>query len=157
MIEIERKFKVKSSDYKKLAYNSKIIVQGFLNSNKNRVVRVRIVGDKGVLTVKGKSTDDGLERFEWETSISKADALDLLKLCEQPLIEKCRYEVLFQEKIFEVDEFYGENEGLIIAEIELTTKDEFIDLPEWIGEEVTGDAKFYNANLITNPYKNWKI
>ena len=156
MIEIERKFKVVSPEYKELASNSRKIIQGFLNSNKNRIVRVRLTGNEGRLTVKGKSTDDGLERFEWETIISKNDALDLLDLCEKPMIEKSRYDVFHEGKLFEVDEFYGENEGLIIAELELKSKDELFNLPSWIGEEVTGDQKYYNANLITNPYKNWK-
>ncbi|WP_228852811.1 CYTH domain-containing protein [Aegicerativicinus sediminis] len=156
MIEIERKFKVVSPEYKELASNSRKIIQGFLNSNKNRIVRVRLTGNEGRLTVKGKSTDDGLERFEWETIISKNDALDLLDLCEKPMIEKSRYDVFHEGKLFEIDEFYGENEGLVIAELELKSKDELFNLPSWIGEEVTGDQKYYNANLITNPYKNWK-
>ena len=156
MVEIERKFKVRSSEYKDVASRFYNIKQGFLSSNKNRIVRVRMVDKTGWLTVKGKSSEDGLERFEWETELNTEDALELLKLCERPLIEKTRYEVMYEGKLFEVDEFFGDNDGLVIAELELSTKDEVFSLPQWIGEEVTGDIKYYNANLITNPYKNWK-
>lgn len=155
MIEIERKFKVRSEIFKTQAKRSFFIKQGFLNSDKNRVVRVRLSDGKGWLTIKGKSSKDGMERFEWEKEISENDAEELLNICELPLIEKRRFLVEHENHIFEVDEFYGDNEGLVIAELELSNKDEKVNLPPWIGEEVTGEVNYYNANLITNPYKYW--
>jgi len=155
MQEIERKFLVKSEAYKALATKQYHIIQGFLNSHPERVVRVRLKEDKGYLTVKGKSDSSGLSRFEWETEISLEVVESLLKMCEKDLIEKIRYEVIIEGKTFEVDEFYGENQGLVIAEIELQDKLETFKRPTWLGEEVTGQTKYYNSNLITNPYKNW--
>lgn len=157
MLEIERKFLVKSEDYKALATKQYQIVQGFLNSNPERVVRVRIKENKGFLTVKGKSDISGLFRFEWEVEIPLADAENLLKICEKGIIEKIRYEIIFERKTFEVDEFFGENKGLIIAEVELEDKLETFKRPNWLGDEVTGQTKYYNSNLIENPYTKWDI
>lgn len=156
MLEIERKFLVKSEAYKALASKQYRIVQGFLNSNPERVVRVRIKEDKGFLTVKGKSDISGLTRFEWEMEISLEDAENLLKICEKGSIEKIRYEVIVEGKTFEVDEFFGNNKGLTIAEIELEDKLETFKRPSWLGEEVTGQTQYYNSNLIENPYSNWE-
>ena len=155
MIEIERKFLITSEDYKKEASSKSYIVQGFLNSDSERTVRVRIKDEKGFLTVKGKSSEDGTSRFEWETEISAKEAKLLLQLCEKGVIEKYRYEVAFEGNIFEVDEFLGENEGLTIAEIELKDSGHFYTKPPWLGEEVTGNAKYYNSQISKNPYKNW--
>jgi adenylate cyclase len=155
MIEIERKFLVSSEAYKDEAHAKTRIIQGFLNTEPARTVRVRIRGEKGFLAVKGKSNKEGTTRFEWETEIEKKDAEALLKLCEPGLIEKMRYEVKVHEALFEVDEFFGSNAGLIIAEIELTTEDATFPKPDWLGTEVTGDLKYYNSNLSKNPYQNW--
>jgi len=155
MIEIERKFLVNSDAFKKESYASYTIKQGFLNSDKLRTVRVRIKNDKGYLTVKGKSTANGLSRFEWEKEISKSDAEALLQLCEPGIIDKTRYEVRSNAHIFEIDEFYGDNEGLIVAEVELNSENESYKKPDWLGEEVTGDIKYYNSLLSKTPYKLW--
>ncbi len=156
MIEIERKFLVKSQVFKNEAYNSFNIKQGFLNSHKERTVRIRLKKDKGYITVKGKSTENGLSRFEWEKEISNIEAENLLILCEEGIIDKRRYEVKFENHTFEVDEFFGDNEGLVIAEVELNTKNETFKKPEWLGKEVTGDIKYYNSQLSKQPYKTWK-
>ena len=132
MIEIERKFLVNSNAFKKQAFKKTRIVQGFLNTHKERTVRVRLKGDKGFLTVKGQSSNDGLERFEWETEISLKDANSLMQLCELGVIDKVRYEVQVKNHIFEIDEFLGENEGLIIAEVELNSKNEGFEKPNWL-------------------------
>ncbi|TWO34070.1 CYTH domain-containing protein [Seonamhaeicola sediminis] len=155
MIEIERKFLVISNGYKKEASNKTRITQGFLNTHKQRTVRVRLKGDEGFLTVKGPSTDDGLKRFEWETPISDKDAKSLLNLCELGVIAKIRYEVPVKNHIFEVDEFLGDNIGLIVAEVELQSENETFEKPDWLGEEVTGDIKYYNSQISKNPYCNW--
>ncbi|WP_299365887.1 CYTH domain-containing protein [Winogradskyella sp.] len=154
--EIERKFLVISDLFKKEASKSYVIKQGFLNTHEERTVRIRLKKSVGYLTVKGKSSEDGLSRFEWEKEISKTEAESLLALCEQPIIEKIRYEVNIGHHIFEIDEFFGENRGLIIAEIELQRKDEVFEKPEWLGKEVTGDIKYYNSQLSKQPYKYWK-
>jgi CYTH domain-containing protein len=146
-IEIERKFLVKSDAFKSLAYSSKHIVQGFLNKDPKRTVRIRINEDKAFLTVKGLSNDDGLSRFEWEKEIPVDEAKDLLKLCEQNLIEKKRYLVKHENHIIEVDEFYGRLKGLVIAEVELQSKTERFNIPAWFEKEVTGDVRYYNSNL----------
>ena len=155
MIEIERKFLVTSQDFKKEAFKNTKIEQGFLNTHKDRTVRVRLNGNHGFITVKGLSSDNGLSRFEWEKEISKEDAKALLKLCEAGRIDKTRYEVEFNEHIFEVDVFHGENEGLIIAEVELKKENESFNKPKWIGEEVTGNIKYYNSQLSKQPYNRW--
>ncbi|KJD33956.1 adenylate cyclase [Tamlana nanhaiensis] len=155
MIEIERKFLVKSEAFKSEAFKQTRLIQGYLNSHKERAVRVRIKGDLGFLTVKGASTANGLSRFEWEKEISKPEAEALLNLCEPGIIDKIRYEVKVKNHTFEVDEFFGENEGLIVAEVELNAENETFEKPLWLGEEVTGDAKYYNSQLSNNPYKTW--
>lgn len=155
MIEIERKFLVTSEAFKNDAINSYHIKQGFLNRNPERTVRVRLKNDKGILTVKGKSSEDGLSRFEWETEISKTDAEALLQLCERGVIHKTRYEVSHNNHLFEVDVFHAENKGLIIAEIELTSENESFEKPHWLGKEVTGDVKYYNSNLSKQPFNMW--
>ena len=155
MIEIERKFLVTSNNFKEEAFNKTRIIQGFLNTDKERTVRVRLKGDRGFLTVKGLSSDDGLSRFEWETEISETDAKLLLKLCEKGVIDKVRHEIKADNHTYEVDEFFGDNEGLIIAEIELNHISEIFKKPLWLGEEVTGNEKYYNSQLSKQPYKTW--
>lgn len=156
MIEIERKFLVNSDEFKQEATRSYLIVQGFLNTHPDRTVRVRIKDKQGWLTVKGRSDAQGVTRFEWEREISHDEALALLKLCEEGSIEKRRYEVLVGIHFFEVDVFTGDNEGLVMAEIELTAADESFEKPDWLGKEVTGDLRYYNSQLSQNPYKTWK-
>lgn len=156
MIEIERKFLVNSTAFKQVAISKKSIVQGFLNTNPERTVRVRIKGEQGFLTIKGKSNESGTSRFEWEEKIAFADAEALLKLCEEGILEKTRYEIMQGVHTFEVDEFHGSNEGLIVAEIELKNEDDAFEKPAWLGQEVTGEIKYYNSQLSKNPFKNWK-
>ena len=133
------------------------IVQGYLNSALERTVRVRVRDDKGYLTVKGKSNASGVARFEWEKEIAVADAYSLLELCEPGVIDKTRYLVENTDgrHIWEIDSFHGDNEGLVVAEIELADEDEPFDRPAWLGEEVTGDERYYNSMLMKNPYRNW--
>jgi adenylate cyclase len=153
-LEIERKFLVKDNTYRKLG-TSLHIHQGFLCTDKERVVRVRIHGKKALLTIKGITK--GIARPEFEYLIPLEDAQFMLEnLCMKPTIEKYRYDVNIEGFIWEVDEFHGENEGLVIAEIELKSADQPFPKPEWVGEEVTGDARYYNANLVTKPFKNWE-
>jgi adenylate cyclase len=156
MIEIERKFLVNSNAFKDEAFKKTKIIQGFLNTDKERTVRVRLKGDKGFITVKGLSSTGGLSRFEWEKEISKTDAEALLKLCEKGIIDKIRYEVKVGKHIFEVDEFFGNNRGLIIAEVELNSETETLVKPKWLGQEVTGDIKYYNSQLSKHPFNTWK-
>jgi len=156
MIEIERKFLVKSTAFKSHARSEEIISQGFLNTHPERTVRVRVKGEKGFLTVKGKSNESGTSRFEWEKEIEKSDAEELLQLCESGVLVKTRHEIIVGAHIFEVDEFHGNNEGLIVAEIELQDEKESFEKPEWLGDEVTGEIKYYNSQLIENPYSQWK-
>lgn len=156
MLEIERKFLVTSDAFKQEAFKNTRIVQGFLNTHPERTVRVRIKGDQGFLTVKGISNKSGTTRTEWETEISVADAEALLNLCEPGIIDKIRYEVKAGNHIFEIDEFSGENEGLIVAEVELKSEDEVFEKPSWLGRDVTGELKYYNSQLSLNPFKNWK-
>ncbi|UNY99957.1 CYTH domain-containing protein [Zhouia spongiae] len=157
MIEIERKFLVKSADFKNDAETNQRIVQGFLNSHPNRTVRVRIKGGKGFLTVKGKSSANGTTRFEWEREVPVQEAESLLNLCEEGVIDKMRYEVVLGNHVFEVDEFFGDNEGLIVAEVELASEDENFERPGWLGDEVTGDIRYYNSQLSKQPYKTWNL
>ncbi len=156
MIEIERKFLVTSEAFKEESQTKTRIIQGFLNTDEERTVRVRLKGDIGFLTVKGKSSDDGLTRFEWETEISKIEAEALLELCEQGIIDKMRYEVEVGNHMFEVDEFFGDNEGLMMAEVELNHALEIFEKPRWLGKEVTGDIKYYNSQLSKQPFNTWK-
>lgn len=155
MVEIERKFLVKSEDFKEQAFTQNKIAQGYLSSVPERTVRVRIKGEKGFITIKGISQQGGMSRFEWENEIPLDEAQELLKLCEKGKIEKTRFEIKSGKHIIEVDEFYGENEGLIMAEIELTSEEETFERPEWLGEEVTNDTRYYNAYLSKNPFKEW--
>ncbi|MFC6861377.1 CYTH domain-containing protein [Zunongwangia atlantica] len=155
MVEIERKFLVKSKFFKEESYQNNRIKQGFLNTNPQRTVRIRIKDETAFLTVKGKNNEAGLSRFEWEKEIDKMEAEALLNLCEPGMIDKTRFLVKSGSHIFEVDEFYGENEGLIVAEVELETEDEVFEKPDWLGQEVTGDPKYYNSQLSKNPYKSW--
>lgn len=157
LIEIERKFLVVSDAFKSEAFKQTRIVQAFLNSDKNRTVRVRIKGEQGFLTIKGKSSEDGISRFEWEKEISKSDAEALLNLCEDGMIDKIRYEVKSGAHVFEVDEFLGSNDGLIVAEVELNHVSENLKKPKWLGEEVTGQLKYFNSHLVKNPFKNWSL
>lgn len=157
MIEIERKFLITSDAFKKEAYKNTRIVQGFLNTHPNRTVRVRIKGSKGFLTVKGKSNEAGTIRTEWEKEIGVSEAESLLKLCQEVIIEKMRYEIKAGKHIFEVDEFFGDNLGLTIAEIELNSENESFLQPTWLGEEVTGDIKYYNSQLSKQPYNTWNL
>ncbi len=156
MIEIERKFLVTSTAYKNEAFASNRIVQGFLNTHPARTVRVRILGNEGFLTVKGLGNETGTTRFEWEKQITVTDAEALLSLCEPGVIEKIRYEVKSGKHIFEVDAFEGENEGLVVAEVELVEEDAIFEKPKWLGNEVTGDTRYYNSQLSKNPFINWK-
>jgi adenylate cyclase len=153
--EIERKFLVTEARYRSFGPHMHIR-QGFLSTDKERAVRVRIHGKKAFLTIKGISK--GISRAEYEYKIPMADAKYMLdNLCVQPTIEKYRYNVNIEGFTWEIDEFIGENEGLIIAEIELKSDDQEFPRPEWIGAEVTGDARYYNANLVKNPFKDWKV
>ncbi|WP_447635386.1 CYTH domain-containing protein [Flavobacterium microcysteis] len=156
MLEIERKFLIKSDQYKTHAFTKNQIAQGYLNSHPERTVRIRIKGESGFLTIKGKGNETGVSRFEWETEIPLIEAKHLIQLCEKGVIDKIRYEVQSGKHVFEVDEFFGENEGLVIAEIELKSEDESFEKPDWLGNEVTNDERYYNAYLSHNPYKTWK-
>jgi adenylate cyclase len=155
MIEIERKFLVLNNDFIALAVAKNRIVQGYLNSNPERTVRVRIKANKGFLTIKGKGNDSGTTRLEWETEIPLAEAEKLLSICENGVIDKIRYEIPSGKHTYEVDVFAGENNGLIIAEIELSAENESFEKPNWLGQEVTGDNKYYNAYLSNNPFGSW--
>lgn len=155
MIEIERKFLVTSEKFKTAAFSKHQISQGYLNSNPERTVRIRIKGESGFLTIKGKNNETGMTRFEWETEIALADAKPLLSLCEKGVIQKTRYEVKVGKHTFEVDVFHDDNEGLIIAEIELESENETFNKPDWLGKEVTNDPRYYNSYLSRNSFKNW--
>ena len=155
MIEIERKFFVLNTSFIEQASSKKRIAQGYLNTNPDRTVRVRIKDSDGFLTIKGRSNVVGMSRFEWEQKIDLDAAQHLLQLCEPGLIDKFRYEVKVGNHLYEVDVFLGENEGLIIAEIELASEDEAFEKPDWLGLEVTGDERYYNAFLSKMPFKSW--
>lgn len=152
--EIERKFLV-SGEFKSLATKALTIKQGYLCANAGRTVRVRVRDNQGFLTIKGRSDAEGLSRFEWEKEISAQDAESLLLLCEPGIVDKTRYLVDFAGHTFEVDEFHGENQGLVMAELELVSEDEPYQRPEWLGEEVTGDRRYYNAYLSKHPFTTW--
>ncbi len=152
--EIERKFLV-SDIFEKTGKDHKQIIQGFLNSDPERTVRVRISGEKAWLTVKGLGNRSGTTRFEWEKEIPLEDANALLPLCEKGIIAKTRYLVPVGNHVFEVDFFHEENEGLVVAEIELNHEDEAFMRPSWLGEEVTGQEKYYNSALSKKPYISW--
>ena len=155
MIEIERKFLVKSDEYRSDAFKVQLLSQAYLNNNPEKSVRVRIVDNEGFITIKGPSYDGGLSRFEWEKKISIEEAVELMKLCGDQLILKKRYFVKHNKIILEVDEFLNNNKGLVVAEVELKTASQKIVLPDWIAEEVTGVNKYYNLSLVTNPFISW--
>lgn len=149
--EIERKFLV-NGDFKSVATKATRITQGYLSSVPERTVRVRIKGDKGFITIKGVGSSSGASRYEWEKEIPIAEVEELLQLCEAGVIDKTRFLVKAGKHTFEVDEFYGENEGLVVAEVELSSEDENFEKPSWLGNEVTGDVKYYNSMLMKNPF-----
>ncbi len=152
--EIERKFLIKNENWKTLVKSQIQIKQGYLNDDPNRAVRIRIKDQKGIITIKGKTT--GFSRLEFEYEIPYPDALALLKLCNQPIIEKTRYHVFENDLLWEIDIFEGDNKGLQIVEVELDAEDQKVQTPEWVGQEVTDDSKYYNLSLMTFPYTQWK-
>ena len=152
-IEIERKFLV-SGEFRHFAKSSVRVKQGYLCSEEGRTVRIRVMDDKGYLTIKGRTSNSGMSRFEWEKEIDVQEAERLLALCDTT-IDKTRYYIEAGDHTFEVDEFYGDNQGLVLAEVELASEDETFERPEWLGDEVTGDIRYYNSMLLRNPYKNW--
>jgi len=154
-IEIERKFLVKNDEWRNLG-EGEIYRQGYLSTHSDRTVRVRTVGEKGILTIKGVTKNTRREEFEYEIPIEDANRM-LEVLCKRPLIEKTRYKIAESDLLWEVDEFRGENEGLIIAEIELEDINQSILIPDWIGEEVSEDPAYYNASLIKHPYSKWNV
>jgi adenylate cyclase len=156
MIEIERKYLVKSDEYKVLANKKYRIMQAYLVTDDIRTIRVRMKAEKAYITVKSKNNDAGVSRHEWEYEIPVSDLQDMLAFCEPGIIEKTRYEVAYKGHIIEIDEFHGENEGLIVAEIELQSENEKIALPGWLGEEVTGIRQYYNSHLRKEPYNTWQ-
>ena len=153
-VEIERKFLVQG-DYKSFAVSHSRIKQGYICSGRGRTVRVRLRDDKGYLTIKGPSLNGGLSRYEFEKEISVDEALSLLCLCEPGMVDKIRWLVPVGKHVFEVDEFFGENEGLVLAEVELAEEAEDFERPAFLGMEVTGDRRYYNSSLKANPYKTW--
>ncbi len=155
MIEIERKFLITSEVFKDEAQQSYRIMQGFLNTDPERTVRVRIKGAQAFLTIKGIGSVSGTSRFEWEKEIDVTEAEQLMQLCEQGTINKIRYEIPIGNHIVEVDEFFGQNKGLIIAEIELNHENEIFSKPSWLGKEVTGDSRYYNSQLSKKPFSLW--
>ncbi|HOI00743.1 MAG TPA: CYTH domain-containing protein [Bacteroidales bacterium] len=152
--EIERKFLVKG-DFKSHATRSARIIQGYLSSVPERTVRVRVKGDKGFITVKGIGNASGVSRYEWEMEIPRSEAEELLAICEPGVIDKTRFLVESGPHTFEVDEFYGANEGLVVAEIELSAETEEFERPDWLGEEVTGDVRYLNSVLVKHPFTTW--
>ncbi len=152
--EIERKFLVRG-EFKSYAIKQTRITQGYLSSVPERTVRVRIKGDKGYITIKGMGNDSGASRYEWEKEIPISEVEELLKICEPGVIDKTRFLIKNGEHTFEVDEFYGDNQGLVVAEIELGSEDELFTKPEWLGEEVTGDVRYFNSMLMKNPFNKW--
>jgi|AntDeeMinimDraft_5_1070356.scaffolds.fasta_scaffold00503_17 CYTH domain-containing protein len=157
MQEIERKFLVKNQDFQNEVAEKIEIEQGYLNLDPNKTIRIRIKNQKGVLTIKGKSSADGMQRFEWETAVDLGEAKALLNLCEKKhILTKTRFIIPFENHTWEVDVFDGVNQGLLIAEIELSSRDEEFKKPDWCGEEVTGDKRYYNLQLAQKPFKGWK-
>lgn len=154
-LEIERKFLV-CGEYKSLATSHSRIVQGYICSERGRTVRVRIRDSHGYLTIKGPASGNGLSRYEFEKEITLDEALSLLRLCEPGIVDKIRWLVPAGNHVFEVDEFLGDNAGLVVAEVELRTEDDVFECPDFLGREVTGERKYYNSQLRKNPYKNWE-
>lgn len=149
--EIERKFLV-SGEFRQDSPESYRIMQGYICSDPDRTVRVRVRGDKGFLTIKGRGSEDGLSRYEWEKEIPVTEAAELMALCGSGVIDKTRYLVPFGKHTYEVDVFHGANEGLVLAEIELSDEQESFEKPSWLGEEVTGDVRYYNSMLSLHPF-----
>lgn len=156
MLEVERKFLVLSDAFKSQTFEKKEIKQGYLSKDPERSVRIRIKGGKGFLTIKGKSNESGITRFEWEKEIPTEEAEELLKLCLPEIIRKTRYLVKIDGFVFEIDEFSGKNSGLLLAEIELGSENQDFPKPEWLGQEVTGQKEYYNAYLSEHPFSRWK-
>ncbi|MBE6247906.1 MAG: CYTH domain-containing protein [Prevotella sp.] len=155
MTEIERKFLVLDDSYKSLSYAHSHIMQGYICSERGRTVRVRIRDARAYITIKGPSTDNGLTRYEFEQEIPLVDAEQLMQLCEPGIIDKTRWLVKSGDHTFEVDEFHGENDGLIVAEVELRDATDVVEIPHFIGKEVTGDRRYYNSQLRQHPFKLW--
>ncbi|MBR1415094.1 MAG: CYTH domain-containing protein [Prevotella sp.] len=154
-MEIERKFLVKGSAYKEQAHSSSHIRQGYICTERGRTIRVRLRDDEAYLTIKGPSNDGGLSRYEFEKNITRDEADQLMKLCEPGIVDKTRYLVACGRHTFEVDEFHGDNDGLVMAEVELKAADEDFLKPDFLGREVTGDRRYYNSHLRSHPYKEW--
>lgn len=152
--EIERKFLV-TGDYKDQASSASHIIQGYISSIPERTVRIRIRNGKAYITIKGASGEEGRSRYEWEKEIPAEEGYELMNLCEPGSVDKTRYLIPYQEHVFEVDEFHGENSGLVMAEVELSSPDEEVTLPGFIGKEVTGDIRYYNSYLKKYPYNSW--
>jgi len=155
-IEIEKKFLLKNMNFKQDSFKKIRITQRYLSSLPERSIRIRIGGDKAFITIKGKSNKTGMSRSEWEKDITVEDAQDLFKICEPGVIDKTRYLVKSGKHIIEIDEYYGENKGLIVAEIELLSEEESFEKPDWLGDEITGDMKYYNSYLMKYPYTKWE-
>ncbi len=151
-IEIERKFLLKNNNWLEAA-EGQVLIQGYLSLDKERTVRIRVVGDKAFLTIKGVTVNTTRKEFEYEIPLN--DGMKMLELCHRPIIEKTRYNIDFDGHTWEIDVFEGENKGLVVAEIELSDENESFTMPEWIGLEVSNDSRYYNANLIQNPFRNW--
>ncbi len=152
-LEIERKFLLKDSSWRGVVQTETVIKQGYLNSAIERTLRVRVLGDKGFLTIKGKT--ENLTRKEFEYEVPLEEAVEMIALSEKPIIEKIRYTVELDGLLWEIDEFFGINEGLIVAEVELKSEEQRFILPEWIGVEVSSDSRYYNSALLSNPYSTW--
>jgi CYTH domain-containing protein len=155
MLEIERKFLVLDDSYKSLSYGSSHIRQGYICSERGRTVRIRIRDEHAYITIKGPSLNGGLSRYEFEQEIPFVDGENLMSLCDPGIIDKTRWLVKSGRHTFEVDEFHGDNDGLVVAEVELASEDEPYEKPAFIGQEVTGDRRYYNSQLRRNPYKRW--
>ena len=153
--EIERKFLV-SGVYKTQSFESLNIKQGYLSLAGSHVVRVRVKGEKGYLTIKTSMEEGTIARKEWEYEIPVHDAEEMLQICADAIVDKTRYLIKVGNHIFEVDEFYGDNEGLVIAEVELKQEDEWFEKPDWLGKEVTGEVRYYNSYLSMHPYREWR-
>jgi len=156
IVEIERKFLVKDDSFKNETSNKIRITQKYLSSVPERSVRIRIKGNEAYITIKGVGNQSGISRLEWEKEITVVEAKELFNICESGVIDKTRYIVLKGQHVFEIDEFYGDNQGLIIAEIELSSEEEKFIRPDWLGEDVTGDTKYFNSMLTKNPFSRWK-
>lgn len=152
--EIERKFLVRG-EFKSKSFKEYIIKQGYLASSENGVVRIRVKGSEAFITIKSSVYEGDITRNEWEYSIPLNEAEEMLRLCQGAIIDKTRYNISVGEHIFEVDEFYGENDGLILAEVELSSENESFEVPDWLGDEVTGDVRYYNSYLAEHPFNKW--